>query len=156
MLVRMVAHDALQSSLFTDFNAIELESEHLCAVIGRLGMEKEVVKPLEGEMAASRKDMIGDNKRDFVTDAIGELDVLPDIVVERVGWGKRGSLVLRGGVGLAEHGGRCALESLYGEVAGTEIAIKDWWRGCVSGVSGVSGGNVGGGGSSANETLLDN
>ena len=39
-LVRMVAHDSLQSSLFTHFYTIELQSEHLCAVIGALSLEK--------------------------------------------------------------------------------------------------------------------
>ena len=46
-MARMVAHDALEPSLFTDFDAIEMESEHLCIVISSLSLE-EVAKPLGG------------------------------------------------------------------------------------------------------------
>ena len=123
MLARMVAHDALEPSLFTEFDAVELESEHLCTVIGSLGLEEEVAKPLGGQIVASRKDVVGDKEGDFVSDTIGEFDVLPDVVVERVGCGKRGRLTRGRGLRLAEHGGRCALEGLYGEVAGTETTV---------------------------------
>ena len=81
----MVAHDALQSSLFTNFYTIELQCEHLCAVIGALSLEKQVSKPLERQVVASREDVVGDEKGDFVTHAVGQLDVLPDGVVEGVG-----------------------------------------------------------------------
>ena len=43
----MVVHDALEPLLFTELDAIELESEHLCTMIGRVNLEKEVTKPLE-------------------------------------------------------------------------------------------------------------
>ena len=84
---RMVAHDALEPSLFTDFDAIEMESEHLCIVISSLGLE-EVAKPLGGQIIAPREDVVGDRGGDFVSDTIGKLDILPDFVAGRVGCSK--------------------------------------------------------------------
>ena len=80
---RMVAHDALEPLLFTEFNAIEMESDHLCIVIHSLSLE-EIAKPLGGQIVMPREDAVGD----FVSDTIGKLDILPGIVAERVGCSK--------------------------------------------------------------------
>ena len=65
------------------FDAIEMESKHLCIVIRSLGLE-EVAKPLGGQIVMPREDAVGD----FVSNTIGKLDILPGIVAERVGCGK--------------------------------------------------------------------
>ena len=59
-----IGHDTLEPLLFTDFDAIELESKHLCTVIGSLGLE-EVAKPLGGQIVASRQDVVGDDEEDL-------------------------------------------------------------------------------------------
>ena len=138
----MVIHDTLEPLLFTELDAIELESEHLCTMIGRLDLEKEVTKPLERQIVASRKDMVRDEEGDFVLDGIGKLDVLPDVVVKQIGCSK-GGLARGRGLGLAKHGGRCAMGGLYEEVRGRESAVEDQWRG---GSGGGGGGSGSGGG----------
>ena len=82
-LVRiMVVHDALEPLLLTDLDAIELESEHRCTMIGSLDLKEEVTKPLERQVVASRKDVVRDKEGDFVLNGIGKLEVLPDVAVE--------------------------------------------------------------------------
>lgn len=84
----MVVHDALEPLLLTDLDAIELESERRCTMIGSLDLEKEVTKPLERQIVASRKDVVRDEEGDFVLNGIGKLEVLPDVTVEQIGCSK--------------------------------------------------------------------
>lgn len=86
----MVVHDTLEPLLFTELDAIELEGEHLCTMIGRLDLEKEVTKPLERQIVASRKDVVRNEEGNFVLDGIGKLDVLSDVVVKQIWCGKGG------------------------------------------------------------------
>ena len=101
----MVVHDPKQSPLLTNFDAIELHRERLSTMIGTLGLVDQVAEPLERQVVSSSKDVVGEVQLDFVTDAIGQFEVLPDIVVERVGCRKRCLVARRRGLGLAKHGG---------------------------------------------------
>ena len=118
-LARIIVHDALEPLLLTDLDAVELESEHRCTMVLSLDLEKEVTKPLERQIVASRKYVVRDKEGDFVLDGIRKLEVLPDVAVEQIGC----SLARGPGLGLAKYGCGCALEGLFGEARGRESAV---------------------------------
>ena len=111
-LTTMVLHNAIHPPLLPKLNPIKLHRQILQRLPSnnpiralRTRLTDDIAEPLERQFLHAREDRCGDGERDALRDARGELEVLPDVVVEGVRdcepgrLGRGGGLLVCGGVG---------------------------------------------------------